>query len=208
MFNRLLHTKDFRDALVKAATDLKENYLTKEHVSNLLNLYEKTVGYVFNGSGDKADFPKERHDKMLSGIPDNIEENYDRLIDSLKHPTPFSIGGPSYNPDTNEVFVRWHSSYDFNDRGISYVIEVTDDPYFEKTLYTTETENINITFSSHLIVDVPYTGGGRVQVRGVGQEADAQGCLFSKLVIRNLGNLLAILVCIDGLQIDVSVSTQ
>ncbi|MBR4780729.1 MAG: CotH kinase family protein [Lachnospiraceae bacterium] len=147
LFNRLLHTKDFRDALVKAATDLKENYLTKEHVSNLLNLYEKTVGYVFNGSGDKADFPKERHDKMLSGIPDNIEENYDRLIDSLNHPTPFSIGGPSYNPDTNEVFVRWHSSYDFNDRGISYVIEVTDDPYFEKILYTTETENINITFS-------------------------------------------------------------
>lgn len=147
LFNRLLHTKDFRDALVKAATDLKENYMTKEHVSNLLNKYEETVGYIFEADADKAHFHKDRHDKMLARIPDSIEENYDRLIDSLNHPTPFSIGGPSYNPDTKEIFVAWDKSYDFDGRSISYVIEVTDDPSFEKILYTTETENTNITFS-------------------------------------------------------------
>ncbi len=147
LFNRLLRTKDFRDALVKAATDLKENYLTKEHVTDLLNLYEKTVGYVCYGDTDKAGFSPERHSKMLSRIPDNIEENYDRLIDSLNHPTPFHVGAPSYNADTNEIFVAWDRSYDFNGRSITYIIDVSNDPSFEKVLYTTETENANITFS-------------------------------------------------------------
>jgi hypothetical protein len=84
---------------------------------------------------------------MLSRIPDNIEENYDRLIDSLNHPTPFHTGAPSYNADTNEIFVAWDRSYDFDGRSITYIIEVSDDPSFEKVLYTTETDNANITFS-------------------------------------------------------------
>lgn len=182
-FRRLLRTKDFRDALVKAATDLKENYLTKEHVTDLFNLYEETVGYIYYGNTDKADRPNDRHYKMLSRIPDNIEENYNRLIDSLNHPTPFSIYGPSYNTETNEVSVKWSTSYDLDGGNISYVVEVTDDPSFNKVLYTTETDETSISFSHDW-------GPGYYIVRVTAKTSDGYTmCAFQSMSVNGYGTV-------------------
>ena len=177
LFKRLLRTKDFRDALVKAATDLKENYLTKEHVTDLFNLYEEKVRYVFSGNTDKAYNPNDRRYKMLSGIPDNIEENYDRLIDSLNCPAPFQTGAARYNPDTNEISVTWNRAYDFEGRSLTYIIEVSDNSSFENLLFTTETDNAKISF--------PYDGEpGKLFIRVIAKNSDGYTmCSFSHATV-------------------------
>lgn len=147
LFRNLLRTKDFREALVKAATDLKENYMTKEHMRELLDLYEETVGYVILGDADGKNFHKDIHEKLLAGIPDAIQRNYDILIDSLNCPTPYFIGGPSYDPTTKEVYIGWNPSYDFEGRSIVYIVEISTDPSFENILYSTEVADTRITYT-------------------------------------------------------------
>lgn len=165
LFRNLLRTKDFREALVEAATDLKDNYLTEDHLRDLLDCYEETVGYILTDTGDKNYFLPEIQNEIISRIPYSIEENYKRLIDSLNCPTPYFIGGPSYDEEKKEIYLAWNESYDFEGRKLSYIVEVTDDPSFEKVLFSTETEDTRITFAHEW-------GAGRYYVRVSSKNSD------------------------------------
>ena len=136
LFRNLLRTKDFRDAVLNAAADLKEHYMTAEHVRALLDCYMEKTGYILSGKADSKSFRLELYEKIAERIPDEIEKNYDRLVDSFNYPTPYFIGKPVYNEDTKEVSVPWDESYDFEGRSVSYLVEVSQEPDFETVLYS------------------------------------------------------------------------
>lgn len=147
LFRNLLRTSDFRNAVLNAATDLKDNYLTKEHISELLSLYKDATEPVIYNSRDNEYFHSDYHDWLLERIPSEIEVSYERLVDSLNKPTPYFIGAPQYSSETNEVYIGWNESYDFDHQKLTYIIEITKDPSFKDVLYTTETEETNITYT-------------------------------------------------------------
>ena len=146
LFRRLLRIPEFRDALVAAAADLKENYLTEEHIRALRDLYTGKTEGILRSSRDESFINWAIREKMLDRIPGEIEAGYARLLDSLKRPSPYFIGSPQYNAETGEVLVNWDASYDFNGQHLTYTVEVTDDPRFETVLLTRETDENQLTY--------------------------------------------------------------
>ena len=147
LFRNLLRTEDFRDAVLSAATDLKEHYMTAEHVRALLDSYMEKTGYILNGEADSKHFRQKYYDEIAGKIPDEIGKNYDRLIDSFNYPTPFFIGIPVYDEAKKEVSVPWDVSYDFAGRSVTYLVEISQDPDFETVLFSENFDRNRATFN-------------------------------------------------------------
>ncbi len=144
LFKRILRTEKFRNAVLAAAEDIKDNYLTPWHIEELLGLYYDNIEEIMYSSVDKAHLNKAQQEWLTERFPDNIEEQYRKIVDSMKSPMPFFLGSITMN-DGN-MSLNWAASYDFNNEKIKYIVEVSDDPSFEKVLYKTETDKLSISF--------------------------------------------------------------
>ena len=123
MFRRFLQSDNFREELDRALTDLK-GYLSKERLSSMIKEYRGlTESYIWN-MPDRLNesLSPEMYDLVAQEIPNEVEFNYDRYLQSLENPLPFYIGVPV--EDNGILTVKWDVSYDFQAENITYTAEI------------------------------------------------------------------------------------
>ena len=70
-----------------------------------------------------APLTPENYDRVMKGVPREVEQNYQLYLDSYEKPQPFFIGLPE--PEGGVLKIRWDVSYDFQAEDIIYTGEVS-----------------------------------------------------------------------------------
>ena len=112
LFQRCLKSQTFRDKLNDAILDLKENYLTEDRLTTMIESYKSVVKPYAYSMPDQMNEPltEDAYDEIASEIPGEVENNYQLYLESLKKPMPFYIGKPVITGQ--KLKVNWDISYD------------------------------------------------------------------------------------------------
>lgn len=138
LYQRMFKLDQYRDRLTEIMKDMYDNYLTKDIIKEKAELYASVVKpYVFS----MPDMVYERvteaqYDMIVESLPDELEENYNSYMESLKKPMPFFQGIPEVK--NGQVVLSWDAAYDFNGENINYTFELASDPLFETVLVRRE----------------------------------------------------------------------
>lgn len=133
LFQRCLKSEEFRKALDNAINDLK-GIFTEELVNSYVDKYAKLLKpYIYSGrDAIYAKLTKTEYDKVVKGINDEINDNYNRYLESLEKPMPFYIGVPEKKD--NGYTVVWDASFDFKGEDITYTFELAKDYNFKNVI--------------------------------------------------------------------------
>lgn len=135
LFQRALKSKTFLQELDAAILDLKEHYLTKEHIKELADQYVKVVKpYAFSMPDSLyIGHTKAEYDTIVAAIPGEVEQNYQLYLESLRKPMPFYIGLPEVV--NGKLKINWDPSFDYGGEDITYSIEVASDYLYKNVIY-------------------------------------------------------------------------
>lgn len=143
LFRRCLMSADFRKALDDAINDLRENYLTPEHIKDIAQKYRDVV-YKYNYSMPDIEYEpltKAEYDRVFNAITDELERNYERYVTSTKAPMPFHVSVPEN--DGKNVMFAWDSSYDMSNTEVTYNFKLARDYEFKDVIF--EANDLKIT---------------------------------------------------------------
>ena len=160
LFQRCLKSESFRQELDAAIMDLKENYLTEEHITELVDEYTKVVKpYAFSMPDSLyIGHTKAEYDMIAAAIPGEVEQNYQLYLESLKKPMPFYIGVPQIVD--GKLKFNWNPSFDLDAEDITYSIEVATDYMYTNVIFSEK--NLKLTECE---TEVPPVGQYFVRVR-------------------------------------------
>lgn len=169
LFQRCLKSDSFRNKLKAAIEDLRVNYVTKEKIDAMSQEYRRVVEPYLYRVPDQLHAPltREQYNAVANAIGDEIEQNYNRYLESLEKPMPFFIGVPSITGD--QLRVNWDVSYDFDAEDVTYTVEVASDYLFQNVIY--REDNIKIPETQ---MDVPQPGQYFVRVRATNKSGQTQ----------------------------------
>lgn len=129
LFQRCLKSETFRKALDQAVEDLYERF-TSDYLTDLVQMYADLMKPLVYSGRDLLNAPltPAEYDQIVASVPEQIEDNYSRYLESWENPQPFYIG----TPQTTEggYFVEWDVAYDFNRESITYTFELADEYTF------------------------------------------------------------------------------
>ena len=111
----------------------------------------------------------ERYDEIAAHMAEEVEENYQYYLESLKKPWPFYIATPRAEGD--HLSVSWEISYDINEENIEYEFILASDYLFENVLY--QEENI---WLPEVSCPLPEPGQYFVRVRARNESGYEQDC--------------------------------
>ncbi|MCR5419400.1 MAG: CotH kinase family protein [Lachnospiraceae bacterium] len=134
LINRMMKEEKYRDMLKAAVDDLHENYITKEIVEEKIKGYkELVVPYVYRAPDVNYIQIEDRqvYEELTNKMADEVDENYNYFLQSLKNPWPFYIDLPKVNKDTNKIILSWGISYDINEEAVTYDYILARDYMFE-----------------------------------------------------------------------------
>ena len=160
LFQRCLKSQTFRDKLNDAILDLKENYLTEDRLTTMIESYKSVVKPYAYSMPDQMNEPltEEQYEQVAAAIPGEVEKNYQLYLESLEKPMPFYIGVPVI--ENNKLKLVWDVSYDFDAEDITYTVEVARDYLFQDVIYRSENQPL-----PEMAMDVPEAGQYFVRVR-------------------------------------------
>ena len=130
LYQRMFKSKEYRDKLTEAIEDLRANYLTLENVTAKITEYREVVKPYVYSMPDLINAPltETEYEEIAAAMPKEIEENYNRYLESLQKPMPFYIGVPEIKGDS--IKFNWDAAYDFDNENITYSFELSDDYTF------------------------------------------------------------------------------
>lgn len=131
LFQRLLKSERFRTGLDKVVDKLYRNQLSPNSIGDLSKQYANIVKPYLSRMPDveRMTIKEEQYDKILNELPKEVEKNYQDYKNSLQSPQPFYIDQPRV--ENGELVLKWMSSYDFNNKEITYHVELAKDPNFK-----------------------------------------------------------------------------
>ncbi len=143
LFRRCLQSAEFRKTLDDAINSLRENYLTKDRIRGLAELYSSVVKPDVYEMPDRdyAKLTPENYDIVASALADEPEENYGNYLDSLEKPLPFFVGVPEISDGTMKL--TWDNSFDFDAEDITYDVYLARDYNFEDVIWSEEDLRVN-----------------------------------------------------------------
>lgn len=120
LFRRCLKSEEFRKQLDLAIQDLRSNVLVKKHVQSLVNEYAAVVKPYVYAEPDLqyAQVTSDIYDEIVKKLPDEVEDNYQKYVESIQFPMPFFIGVPQVKD--GKMTENWDVSYDIQQEDISY----------------------------------------------------------------------------------------
>lgn len=141
LFQRCLKSEEFRRELDAAVLDIK-NILNPELVDFYVDQYRELIKpYVYSGADlVYAPLTPEEYDAVADGINLEIDDNYDRYLESLEKPMPFYIGTPRIQEEA--CVVEWEAAYDFDGEDVTYRFEISDTYSFDNILVSRENLSI------------------------------------------------------------------
>lgn len=133
LFQRCLKSETFRTALDQAVEDLYERF-TGDYLTDLVQMYADLMKPLVYSGRDLLDAPltPAEYDQIVASVPEQIEDNYIRYLESWENPQPFYIGTPQTTEDG--YFVEWDVAYDFNRENITYTFELADEYTFSEPI--------------------------------------------------------------------------
>ncbi|MGN0353774.1 MAG: exopolysaccharide Pel transporter PelG, partial [Muricoprocola sp.] len=145
LFRRMLKEETYRAALDDAIRDLKEHYITKEIVSNLVDTYAAVMEPYLFSAPDEEYMPVDRntYERLIHQIPDLVETYYEQYLLSLERPWPFYVGEPVMEKDG--TILSWDISYDIDGETITYDYWLSSDSEFQDIL--AEGHDLNIPYA-------------------------------------------------------------
>ena len=139
LFQRCLKSQTFRDKLNDAILDLKENYLTEDRLTTMIESYKSVVKPHAYSMPDQMNEPltEEQYEQVAAAIPGEVEKNYQLYLESLEKPMPFYIGVPVIATNTSG---KTQDAFDYyvTDSGKNYGMKcfyVTEDNRVEEDTY-------------------------------------------------------------------------
>ena len=170
LFKRCLKSESFRNELNDAIVDLKENTLSTENLAGMVSDYRSVVEkYLWNTPDITYErLTPEEYDEVALNLPKQIEENYQKYLDSLEKPLPFFIGTPTI--EDGKLVMRWDASYDFQNEDIIYKATLSKNDDGRDTVASYE--GIWTEFST----DVPEPGEYFLGVEAVDESGNSQDC--------------------------------
>ncbi len=82
-------------------------------------------------------------DEQFNLLPDDIQNNYDLYLESLKKPMPFVMDTPTVA--NGKLNFTWDASYDFGGQNISYDFAISTDWEFKNIIAEDTLENVTHT---------------------------------------------------------------
>ena len=171
VFKRFLQLPSFRKALDDAVKDLHENYLTKEHISELAHMYAEVVRpYVYSMPDmQNARLTEDVFDVVVDSIADECDQNYYDYLESLEKPMPFYIGEPVI--ENGQINFIWDAAYDLDKENITYNVKLARDYDFQDVLF--EEDGIRLTTAS---CPAPEPGQYFLHVDATNESGYTQDC--------------------------------
>lgn len=108
--------------------ELLKNNITKERVTNYINLYKRVLNKTMTLYPDITRIPMQPNELpgYLDGIYPYIEENYKTFLESIQYPTPMYVGLPEKNSN-GTIHYAWQNSYSYQGYPITYNVQVATD---------------------------------------------------------------------------------
>ena len=137
LFRRCLKSERFRNQLDDAISQLRELF-TEKYLMDLVRQYGKVVKPYLYRMPDRMHAPltEEQYDRVLEGIPKDVEKSYHGYLRSLEKPMPFFIGVPEV--ENGRLKLIWDQAYDLDAETIEYTVELASDYLFQYILFRQE----------------------------------------------------------------------
>ncbi len=134
LFQRCLKSESFREELNAAILDLRSSF-TLERLQAMVAGYQAVVKPYVYTMPDQMNAPltDTQYDAIAEALPQEVENNYQLYLESLKRPMPFYIGVPK--TDGEKLALNWDVSFDFDAEDITYTVEVAKDYLFEHVIF-------------------------------------------------------------------------
>lgn len=134
LFERMFKEKEYREQLMRAADDLRKNYLNREIMSRKVAAYREVVkNYIFSPPDIQyIRVSQEEFDTITLALPAEIDENYGYLQESMVKPWPFFVGTPY--EDDGKIEVEWDVAYEVNHEEITYTAIIATDYFYENVV--------------------------------------------------------------------------
>jgi spore coat protein H len=142
LHQKFLSIEDNREQLTTKIELLKNEYLTQEKVTSLVQQYENTIGSYPVSMPDLLFLRvirKQRTD-IISKLYDEIEVNYTNYYETLEGLMPFFLEDTI--TDEGSVHFSWGESYDMKGDLVDYSFYLSSTPDFSKVIY--EKNNIRV----------------------------------------------------------------
>ncbi len=137
LHRRVLQSTEYRQKLDDKINELRE-FLTRERLAEEANRLSSIVEPYLYSMPDivYARVNRAEYRELMKMLPDEIENNYQRYLQSLEKPMPFFIGTPQM--DNGRIKFTWETAYDFDQETIEYTVELCKDYLFENCIYKQE----------------------------------------------------------------------
>ena len=134
LFNRLLRTPSFREAVVDKV-ELLRKQITPERIAELIEKYRVVVDRFTSTMPDVLHMrvPRDQLELIYQNTPYDTDRAYENFIASLTKPMPFYLGDATVQD--KQLSLTWDASFDFNSEFIRYDVQVaTDWSFSEETI--------------------------------------------------------------------------
>lgn len=135
LFQRVLKSEKYREKLDNKIQEYRA-ILTEEKIQSMAAGYEKIVKPYVENVPDIMNLPYtlEERKYVVEQFPKEVEQNYQNYLLSLQKSQPFYIGTPTSLED-GKIQLTWDISYSFQEKGITYCVELDDEYSFAEPLY-------------------------------------------------------------------------
>lgn len=133
IYNRVLMDNTCRAKFCKKVEEVKA-ILTKEKIASYIAEYRKITEQYRHQEPDcyVQAVDDTQYNILCETIPDEVEWNYQKYLESLEQPMPFFIGEIEGN--TKDGTICWGKAYDFDNELITYHIEVAKDKDIQQVI--------------------------------------------------------------------------
>ena len=137
LFNRLLRTQSFREALHEKVEQL-HSVITKERVNALVEKYRNAADPIVLSLPDRENLrvTQEVRDQVCRSLGEDMEKSYQYFLESIEAPMPFFMG--DVEKDAEKMRLSWDSAYDFDGEFVRYSVQVSKDWSFSEVLWETK----------------------------------------------------------------------
>lgn len=129
LFQRCLKSEVFREALDQAVEDLYARF-SSSYLTDYVQMYAELMKPLVYSGRDLLNAPMTpvEYDQIVASVPEQIQDNYRRYLESWENPQPFYIGVPEALDSS--YYVAWDASFDFDREDITYTFELADEYTF------------------------------------------------------------------------------
>ncbi|OGO88210.1 MAG: hypothetical protein A2Y15_00250 [Clostridiales bacterium GWF2_36_10] len=149
LHQRILSNAKYRNILNDKMKEIKE-YLSKERISELINLYKPTVKSFLYTMPDimHTEVTEDRFDGLFEAMLGEIDYNYYLYKESIERSMPFYIDRPTI--DGVKIKYTWGISFDFDGENVKYNVEIARDLDFTDIIESYENLDIPIAYTDIL----------------------------------------------------------